>query len=165
MSLSVALFIAVNKSLDPLQSKQKGEDIGKEQRLDFRADKKSQKQKELDFRHGKYRYRAPQPRTVYDPKHECGMSPNFTSFFQQSHAVRSFRNEDKNIYGIFFLPFYQQPTTSQKNFTYVELGAFNGLRESNTRFFDVCLEWNGLLIEASPMKYPKLYRLVHTPIA
>jgi hypothetical protein len=38
----------------------------------------------------------------------------------------------------------------------VELGAFNGKRESNTRFFDLCLHWDGLLIEANPLKYPKL---------
>jgi hypothetical protein len=61
------------------------------------------------------------------------------------------------IYELFFLAFQEQGiTAAMENFTYVELGAFNGVRESNSRFFDVCLEWNGVLIEANPMKYPKL---------
>jgi hypothetical protein len=37
--------------------------------------------------------------------------------------------------------------------TYVELGAFSGMHESNTRFFDECLGWEGLLIEGNPLKY------------
>lgn len=37
-------------------------------------------------------------------------------------------------------------------FSYLEIGAYNGIDESNTRFFDVCLGWNGLLVEANPME-------------
>ena len=34
--------------------------------------------------------------------------------------------------------------------TFLELGAFDGLQESNTYFFETCLRWRGVLIEASP---------------
>jgi len=36
------------------------------------------------------------------------------------------------------------------------MGAFNGRRESNTRFFDDCLNWDGLLVEPNPTMTPKL---------
>lgn len=42
---------------------------------------------------------------------------------------------------------------AQKDYTYLELGAFNGKSESNTRFFDLCLNWKGLLVEANPYTY------------
>ena len=31
--------------------------------------------------------------------------------------------------------------------TIVELGAYNGIQESNSRFYDLCLGWASLLIE------------------
>ncbi len=40
--------------------------------------------------------------------------------------------------------------------TYVELGAFDGRSESNTRFFDICLGWDGLLIEGQSISYEKV---------
>jgi hypothetical protein len=40
--------------------------------------------------------------------------------------------------------------------TYVELGAFDGKEESNTVFFDTCLGWSGLLIEAQTESYKKV---------
>lgn len=150
---SIAWFIVASRSLKRLQGKQKAQKVEDKQQLPSHIEKQSTEQAFDKYR---YRYRPPQPRSEYDPKNECGMSPDFSPFFRLSDAVRSFRNEDKNIYGLFFLSLYEQRTASHKNFTYVELGAFNGLRESNTRFFDVCLEWTGLLIEANPLKYPKL---------
>jgi len=39
---------------------------------------------------------------------------------------------------------------------YVEMGAFDGVVESNTRFFDECLGWEGVLIEANPSVYTRL---------
>ena len=39
---------------------------------------------------------------------------------------------------------------------FLELGAFDGVAESNTRFFERCLGWNGLLIEANPIPFQKL---------
>ena len=38
----------------------------------------------------------------------------------------------------------------------MELGAYNGIQESNSRFFDVCLGWEALLIEGMPTTYKKL---------
>ncbi|GMH62205.1 hypothetical protein TrRE_jg5066 [Triparma retinervis] len=39
---------------------------------------------------------------------------------------------------------------------YLELGGFDGVAESNSRFYERCLGWSGLLIEASPVMFPKL---------
>ena len=63
-------------------------------------------------------------------------------------AKRSRFHEDKIIYDLF------KNTTLQG--TYVELGAFDGKEESNTIFFDKCLQWNGLLIEAQTKSYQKV---------
>ena len=41
------------------------------------------------------------------------------------------------------------------NGTYLELGAYDGSQESNSRFFDLCLGWKGLLIKRNPKKYQK----------
>ena len=42
--------------------------------------------------------------------------------------------------------------------TFVEIGAFNGMDESNSRFFEVCLGWEGLLVEGQPGNYQRLLR-------
>jgi len=39
---------------------------------------------------------------------------------------------------------------------FLELGRFDGLTETNTRFFEACLDWSGLLIEASPLSFEQL---------
>jgi hypothetical protein len=39
--------------------------------------------------------------------------------------------------------------------TYIELGAYDGVQERNTRFFDGCLGWDGLLLEANPRIYQR----------
>ena len=103
----------------------------------------------------RYKYHPPIPRTLQDQQEAtsiCGESPSFDKFFELSYQYRSVRDEDKIIYELFFQ--YMLPT----KFTYLEMGAFNGVRESNTRFFDECLQWEGVLIEANPLKYPKLLR-------
>mmetsp|Transcript_31353 Transcript_31353/g.46805 ORF Transcript_31353/g.46805 Transcript_31353/m.46805 type:complete len:148 (+) Transcript_31353:587-1030(+) len=40
----------------------------------------------------------------------------------------------------------------------IELGAFNGIKESNSRFFDLCLGWNTLLIEGNPNVFRQLVK-------
>jgi len=45
------------------------------------------------------------------------------------------------------------------NHTYMEIGAHDGVRESNSRFYDVCLGWNGLLVEPHPKNYERTVRL------
>lgn len=39
---------------------------------------------------------------------------------------------------------------------YLEMGALDGIVESNSLFYDRCLGWRGLLIEANPVSYKKL---------
>jgi hypothetical protein len=61
---------------------------------------------------------------------------------------RSANHEDITIYNSFF-----KDTWADKTGVYVEMGAWNGQQESNTRFFDECLGWDGLLVEANPVMY------------
>ena len=65
---------------------------------------------------------------------------------------RSVNQEDKKIYSLFPDQFRALGAKGH----YIELGAFDGSTESNTRFFDVCLGWKGLLIEGNPAKYQQL---------
>jgi FkbM family methyltransferase len=53
----------------------------------------------------------------------------------------------------------------KRRFFFLEMGAYDGLAESNTRFFETCLGWTGLLIEASPRSFEKLKEnaLTHRP--
>ena len=41
----------------------------------------------------------------------------------------------------------------------MEIGAHDGVRESNSRMFDVCLGWNGLLVEPHPKNYARTVQL------
>lgn len=102
-----------------------------------------------------YKYQAPLSRGESKNKsaqRECGTDrTNFQTYFQQGSGRRSSKNEDKIIYETFF-----RETTQNDAFKYVELGAFDGMSESNSRFFDLCLGWQGLLIEANPKKFEVL---------
>eukprot|EP00593_Proboscia_inermis_P014483 CAMPEP_0171325614 /NCGR_PEP_ID=MMETSP0816-20121228/116917_1 /TAXON_ID=420281 /ORGANISM="Proboscia inermis, Strain CCAP1064/1" /LENGTH=299 /DNA_ID=CAMNT_0011824831 /DNA_START=46 /DNA_END=945 /DNA_ORIENTATION=+ len=99
-----------------------------------------------------YRYIPAAPRFDYTPfpAGECGDGPNFNLWFKQNSKKRSANGEDRFIYNTFFKDSYI------KNGTYIELGAFDGTIESNSRFFDNCLGWNGLLIEGNPENYQKV---------
>jgi Methyltransferase FkbM domain len=94
----------------------------------------------------------------------CGSSPLFESFWTLDEDHRSSSNEDKIIYELFFKRTTSTGTSSSttasasKRFRYLELGAFDGVRESNTRFYDECLGWDGLLIEPNPKIFPRLLR-------
>ena len=83
----------------------------------------------------------------------CGEFPLFEPFWKLPLEQRSRLNEDKIIFNTFFS---HLSLADMKNFRYLELGAFNGVGESNTRFFDVCLGWEGLLIEPNPRVFPQL---------
>jgi Methyltransferase FkbM domain len=83
----------------------------------------------------------------------CGQAPTFDMFWTLDAKQRSRLNEDRIIYNFFFKYMDQ---TEANDFRYLELGAFDGVEESNTRFFDVCLGWEGLLIEPNPRVFPKL---------
>eukprot|EP00558_Chaetoceros_sp_UNC1202_P000963 CAMPEP_0197259328 /NCGR_PEP_ID=MMETSP1429-20130617/83462_1 /TAXON_ID=49237 /ORGANISM="Chaetoceros sp., Strain UNC1202" /LENGTH=278 /DNA_ID=CAMNT_0042723533 /DNA_START=59 /DNA_END=895 /DNA_ORIENTATION=- len=83
----------------------------------------------------------------------CGASPDFTDFFSLNGNHRSVNKEDQKLYQRFF-----QDPWEKEHFrgNYVELGAFQGLAESNSRFFESCLGWNGLLIEGNERNFEKL---------
>ena len=79
------------------------------------------------------------------------MAPEFGDYFAQRHKVKSANNED-SIWNKLFSKLFQEV---ERNGAYVEMGAFGGIQESNSRLFDVCLDWSGLLIEANPNMYQR----------
>ncbi len=88
------------------------------------------------------------------PAKECGAAPAFEAFFGLKSDQRSRLNEDKWIYENFFLEKSNENITGNNvPGTYVEIGAFDGMHESNSRFFEVCLGWQGLLVEGQPGNY------------
>jgi Methyltransferase FkbM domain len=106
-----------------------------------------------------YQFKPAQERSekdIHAARNECGSpSDSYSKFFQQTSEFRSSSNEDRTIYTTFFKSLRPD---DMKHMTYVELGGYNGKTESNSRFFDVCLGWNGLLIEANPSAFPELIR-------
>ena len=66
--------------------------------------------------------------------------------------------EDITIYEAFFKSHSKSSNSSSPGF-YMEIGAHDGVRESNSRFFDLCLGWKGLLVEPHPMNYGKMEKL------
>jgi FkbM family methyltransferase len=109
-------------------------------------------------RREKYQYHAPEERTLDAIEAQaaefCGtMEDDFSSYWKMDLKERSRSDEDKRIYHLFFRHLNRK---DMQDFHYVELGAFDGIQESNTRFFDVCLGWDGLLIEPNPKVYPRL---------
>jgi len=63
--------------------------------------------------------------------------------------------EDVTIFDAFF----SSDLFRGGNHTYMEIGAHDGVRESNSRFYDICLGWNGLLVEPHPKNYERTVRL------
>ena len=69
----------------------------------------------------------------------------------------SARMEDAVILRSFFVDHSGRPVDGiGVNATFVEMGAFDGLRESESLFFERCLGWRGILIEAHPLSFQKL---------
>ena len=85
-------------------------------------------------------------------KIECGLAPNYTEFFGLNSKFRSANNEDKWMYEHFF----KDTKAAAVKGTFVEIGGFNGMDESNSRFFENCLGWEGLLVEGQPDNFEKL---------
>jgi Methyltransferase FkbM domain len=118
----------------------------------------------------KFQYHPPLLHSDQTSRNEtlCGSSPTFEAFWTLDEDHRSSSNEDKIIYELFFQRTASSTTTSSdsssssatvsQRFRYLELGAFDGVRESNTRFYDECLGWDGLLIEPNPKIFPRLVR-------
>ncbi|KAL7551642.1 hypothetical protein ACHAWF_014833 [Thalassiosira exigua] len=106
----------------------------------------------------KYSARLPSSKRLSsDPS--CGQRPDFFDFFLLPKTERSRFHEDKIIYDLFKNMTISSSSNEESPLpkgTYVELGAFDGKDESNTRFFDECLGWDGLLIEAQSSSYQKV---------
>ena len=111
-----------------------------------------QRQTRFEKYNNTYQYTPPAAARPSQPAPECGNGTSFRQFFKQSSAVRSRYGEDRQIYQHFFR---DKLVKMNGTGTYVELGAFDGQTESNSRFFDVCLNWKGLLIEGNPTTFPK----------
>lgn len=101
-----------------------------------------------------YQYRPPAVETPKHPTLDCGDAPYFRQFFKLPSTERSRYDADKQIYHHFFQDKLGDGMVIGKG-TYVELGAFDGKTESNSRFFDACLNWTGLLIEGNPTAFQK----------
>ena len=113
-----------------------------------------------------YRYVAPASREDtttkvmtlrWDPARECGAAPDYAPWFKQGKRERSRSGEDQFVYEALF------KARPDVRGTYLELGAYDGRQESNTRFFDECLGWEGLLIEGNPKSYVQV--VAHRPFA
>ena len=102
-----------------------------------------------------WRHYPPESRKTPIPSDICGTGPEFNKFFEeQKFNRRAANDEDKTLNALFATALKETGTSG----TYVEVGAYNGRTESNTRFFHECLGWQGLLIEANPKIYNALVR-------
>ncbi|KAL7463501.1 hypothetical protein ACHAXS_005722 [Conticribra weissflogii] len=112
----------------------------------------------------KDRYNYTPPAThIADITHRqafCGAGPNFETYFERSKDSRSDNNEDKHLYNLFVKDGYNKIDDGLHHgrHTIVELGAFDGITESNSRFFEECLGWDALLIEGMPVSFQRLVK-------
>ncbi len=60
--------------------------------------------------------------------------------------------EDKHIYEKYF------QNINIENPIYFEAGALDGIKYSNTKFYEETLGWNGVLVEPNPIEYKKLIK-------
>ncbi len=60
--------------------------------------------------------------------------------------------EDKYIYETYF------QNSNIENPIYFEAGALDGIKYSNTKFYEETLGWNGVLVEPNPIEYNKLLK-------
>jgi len=116
----------------------------------------------------RYKYLPPAPYTNHSRRDDvCGSSPDYTTFFSTAEWIRSVNKEDKTIYELFFKLDSSSSSTDNDNNdpgmaaaavkgNVVEMGAYNGLQESNSHFFDICLGYNTLLVEGNPMLWEKV---------
>ncbi len=108
----------------------------------------------------RYRYHPPTPVTKTSERAKlCGSHPDYESYFVMDFYNRSANNEDKTIYELFFKDSIDgEKNDIPMNGTIIELGAFDGIRESNSRFFEACLGWDALLIEGMPGSFDRLVK-------
>lgn len=104
----------------------------------------------------RYKYQPPQPYTNHTARDElCGASPDYTDILTRYQQIRSANDEDKIIYEIFFKEDTNNGISPVKG-SVVEMGAYNGLEESNSHFYDICLGWDTLLVEGNALLWEKL---------
>lgn len=102
-----------------------------------------------------FRYYPAEERTYPIPSDICGTGPEFNKYFDEQDFNRKALNEEDKILNNLFSSALQDTGSSG---TYLEIGAYNGRAESNTRFFQECYGWKGLLIEGNPKIYQALAR-------
>uniref|UniRef100_A0A7S2UZ89 Methyltransferase FkbM domain-containing protein n=1 Tax=Fibrocapsa japonica TaxID=94617 RepID=A0A7S2UZ89_9STRA len=103
----------------------------------------------------RYHYLPPSPylsNHTKSTKLMCGTSPDYSTYFSQTIKTRSANREDLDIYKLLFKDHWKNGTKGGV----VELGAYNGIQESNSRFFEYCLGWETLLIEGNPRMFKSL---------
>lgn len=76
--------------------------------------------------------------------------------FTGQGAVKDHDPEDGHVFHDYFSNAGAEPAL--RGGTYVEMGALDGTTYSNTRFFDLALQWGGLLIEPSEVPFAKLQK-------
>lgn len=75
--------------------------------------------------------------------------------------TKSTNREDE----IIFEKFFKKAGVPRTDGFFLEMGAFNGLTESNSLFFERCLGWKGLLVEANPVTYEVMVKNNTRPTA
>ncbi|EJK74728.1 hypothetical protein THAOC_03581 [Thalassiosira oceanica] len=107
----------------------------------------------------KYRYGGDDRDLIFFPEgfstpEECIQQWKDNQIKYKDNGMSSWK-EDTIIYETFF----SSDQRFKTNGFYMEIGAHNGVRESNSRFFDVCLNWKGLLVEANSRNYLRMAKL------
>eukprot|EP00536_Pseudo-nitzschia_multiseries_P014252 jgi/Psemu1/214205/e_gw1.678.13.1 len=122
----------------------------------------------------RYNYQIPESYEEHSSRDKlCGTGPHYDTYFQRGTKERSANDEDRTIYELFFKKAATKnarartgagararagthPFAPKGNI--VEMGAFNGVQEANSRFFETCLGWNTLLVEGNPSMFRDLVR-------
>jgi hypothetical protein len=134
-----------------LTPKEKFETYMKQRHIDMAE---IQRKKRLDTYVQKYKYSPPSNKMTDNDNSEsiCDSKNSYDSFFAQGLEEHSRHNEDRTIFSTFFNDDEQVSSGEISHNTFIEMGAFDGIKESNSRFFDKCLNWEGLMIEGNPGK-------------
>jgi len=98
---------------------------------------------------------------IFFPKHDHTSNTELCikEWYENKQKYRgkgmSVWEEDLVIYDAFF----KDTMINSSDMFYLEIGGHNGVRSSNTRLFDVCLGWSGLLVEPIPRLYNRMVKL------
>lgn len=123
-------------------------------RASYNTAESNAKNDRMEMYRTRYKYQPPKSNQDEDNDTFCGSSPNYDAYFGKGNSKeRSTNNEDFDIYNLFFKDLI---TTKDSKGSVVEMGAYNGIQESNSRFFDKCLGWDTLLVEGNPMMWDQL---------